>query len=416
MASISKPITATGLMKLVEQGKVDLDRPANDYLGQGKITGLAGDASAATVRRVLSHTAGLPLHYRFFYDGSSERRPSMDEAISRYGIVVYPPGEVYNYSNLGFGIIEQIIAHVSGKSYEEYMRTEVFQPLGMPTTDIGTGKGLRNAATRYDANLKPVAFYDFDHRGASAVYTSAHELVRFGMFHLKDHLRDQQRILKDETIDAMHRRYTPGDTTAGGYGLGWAVDDDNGFKRYSHTGGMPGVNTTLSIYPEQDVAIVVLANQSGRLPFDMSQEIASIVLPGYGAKLAESRARARSQTRPSFTAPADLVGEWTGTLRTYEGTVPLTLLVKSDDVHAKLGGNRELWTVLNNASFRNGLLGGQFPGVIPTDDAKLHPHNIGVSLFLKDGKLQGWAAAQSTNDPVAGAISSYVELTKKPAP
>jgi hypothetical protein len=103
-------------------------------------------------------------------------------------------------------------------------------------------------------------------------------------------------------------------------------------------------------------------------------------------------------------------------LRTYEGTVPLTLLVKSDDVHAKLGGNRELWTVLNNASFRNGLLGGQFPGVIPTDDAKLHPHNIGVSLFLKDGKLQGWAAAQSTNDPVAGAISSYVELTKKPAP
>ena len=69
MASISKPLTATGVMKLVEQGKIDLDRPANDYLGSAKITGLAGSASDATVRRVMSHTAGLPLHYRFFYEG-----------------------------------------------------------------------------------------------------------------------------------------------------------------------------------------------------------------------------------------------------------------------------------------------------------------------------------------------------------
>jgi hypothetical protein len=262
--------------------------------------------------------------------------------------------------------------------------------------------------------LKPVAFYDFDHRGASAVYTSAHELVRFGMFHLKDHLRDQQRVLKDATIDDMHRRYTPGDTTASGYGLGWGIDDDNGYRRVSHTGGMPGVNTALNLYPTEDVAIVVLANQSGRLPFDIAQDIASVILPGYGAKLAESRARARQAPRQAFAAPSDLIGEWRGTIRTYQGTVPITLLVKSDDVHVRMGGDRELWTVLNNVSFRNGLLNGQFAGTIPTDDARLHPHNIGVSLWLKDGTLRGWGAAQSTNDPVAGAVSSYVELTKKP--
>ena len=67
MASISKPITATGVMKLVEQGKIDLDRPANDYLGSAKISDPAGRPSGATVRQVMSHTAGLPLHYRFFY-------------------------------------------------------------------------------------------------------------------------------------------------------------------------------------------------------------------------------------------------------------------------------------------------------------------------------------------------------------
>ena len=80
MASISKPIAATGIMKLVEQGRIDLDRPANDYLGNGKITGLAGDAAGATVRRLLSHTAGLPLHYRFFYEGGSTTRPSRPSA------------------------------------------------------------------------------------------------------------------------------------------------------------------------------------------------------------------------------------------------------------------------------------------------------------------------------------------------
>src|SRR3712207_4301406 len=67
LASISKPFTATGLMKLVERGRVHLDRPVNDYLGGGRLTGLAGEASQATVRRVLSHTAGLPLHWQFFY-------------------------------------------------------------------------------------------------------------------------------------------------------------------------------------------------------------------------------------------------------------------------------------------------------------------------------------------------------------
>src|ERR1044071_4990964 len=67
MASISKPITATGLMTLVESGKIDLDRAVNDYLGAAKLHGRAGDAAQATIRRVANHSAGLPVHYQFFY-------------------------------------------------------------------------------------------------------------------------------------------------------------------------------------------------------------------------------------------------------------------------------------------------------------------------------------------------------------
>jgi CubicO group peptidase (beta-lactamase class C family) len=411
MASISKPITATGLMKLVERGKIDLDRPANDYLGTARITGLAGDASDATVRRVLSHTAGLPLHYRFFYDGNPNVRPSMDEAISRYAIVVYPPGKVFNYSNLGFGVIEEIIARAAGRSYEEYMRTEVFGPLGMPHSTISTGRGLDHAATRYDAKLKPVAFYDFDHRGASAVYTSADELLRFGMFHLHDHVRGQARVLSDTAIDAMQHVSTPGDT-ANGYGLGWAINNDNGYHRVSHTGGMPGVATVLNLYPTEDVAIVVLGNQSNGLPGLVAREIASVVLgPTYAAAAAASRTRDR--TPVAFVAP-ELTGEWVGSVRTYRGTVPLVLAVKSDIVSVKFGADSTSprWTELTEATFRNKQLDGQFAGTIPTDDARLFPHVIRISLWLDEGTLRGWAAAVATNDPVAGAVSSYVELTR----
>ena len=415
MASISKPITATGLMTLVQRGTIALDHPANDYLGRGKITGYAADARDATVERVMSHTAGLPLHYRFFYEGGDEARPSMDDAIARYAIVVYPPGRVYNYANLDYGIVEQMIAHTSHESYETYMRRAVFTPLGMKRTAIGTGRGLTDAAIRYDDSLKAVAFYDFDHRGASAVWTTAHELLRFGMFHLRDHLPDEKPILADSIILAMEHARTPGDT-AHGYGLGWGLDDDHGYRRVSHTGGMPGVATRLDLYPSEDLAVVVLENQSSPLPTQIASAIENVLLRGRGEALAADRAAQQGRPRPVFAAPTELVGDWAGTLRTYQGTVPLTIRVKSDEILVRLGGPDALWSLVNRASFQDQLLAGQFLGTIPTADAQRHPHNVGMSLWYADGKLRGWLAAIATNRPMAGAVSSYAELTRQTAP
>jgi CubicO group peptidase (beta-lactamase class C family) len=412
MASISKPIAATGVLKLVEQGKLELDRPANEYLGKAKITGLAGDASGATVRRVLSHTAGLPLHYRFFYEGGSTQRPAMDEAISRYAIAVYPPGAVYNYSNLGYGVLEEIVAHVSGRAFADFMRDEVFLPLGMPTTTIGTGAGLANSAVRYDAAGKPIAFYDFDHRAASAVYTSARELVRFGMFHLKAHLKDQQPILSDKTIEQMQRVATPGDTSGGGYGLGWSISYEQGYRVVSHTGGMPGVSTTLKLYPEHNVAIAVLANASTPVPHRAIYYVAGAVLPRYDARLADRPPVPGASV--AFAPPSELWGEWQGTIRMYDGsTVPLALLIKSDDVHVRLGPPGTLWTVLNAPGYRANMLSGRFMGTIPSEDAKRYPHAVGLSLWLDSVKLRGWAAAVTSDTPVTGAMSSYAELTRR---
>lgn len=97
LASISKPITTTALMILVERGLIDLDRPINDYLGSAGLQGRAADAAEATIRRVASHTAGLPLHYHFFYEDEPYIPPAMDETVRRYGTIVYPPGAGYRH-------------------------------------------------------------------------------------------------------------------------------------------------------------------------------------------------------------------------------------------------------------------------------------------------------------------------------
>lgn len=417
LASISKPMTATALMRLVERGEVELDRPANAYLGDGQIHSPTWDASGATVRRVLSHTAGLPLHWEFFYEGEDHPRRTTDEGIARFGVLVTPPGEVYQYSNLGYGIIERIVERVTGRSYAEVMETEVFAPLAMRNSTVGTGAGLEDrAAVRYDAELRPIPHYDFDHRGGSAVYSSVTDLVRFGMYHLGTPAEGQREILEDGTLRAMQRIATPGTgPREQGYGFGWLIqEDDNGYRRISHTGGMPGVSTGLYMYPEEGLAIAVVTNRSSRLVPQISHRIASSLLPGYGATSEARRAAAEAEpVRDELLGvPRDWLGEWTGEVVTPDGEVPLTLVFQPDgDVHVRLGDGG-LVTLLNDPSLRDGRLVGRFAGTIPSDHIGRHPHIVQLDLRLRDGSLIGAANAIAGDGGYYFALSSYTELRR----
>jgi CubicO group peptidase (beta-lactamase class C family) len=429
LASISKPLTATGLMILVERGQIKLEQPANDYLGIGKLTGLAGDASGATVRRVLGHMAGLPLHYQFFYaDEATRRPPSMDETIARYGILVTAPGETFQYSNLGYGIIDYIISRTSGQAYADFMRARVFVPLGMTHTAVDVPPGLAPyAAERYWPDQRPVSFYTFDHVGASAVWSSAHDLVRFGMFHLKDRLPEQRAIIADSSIDEMKK---PVALEAFGqqYGLGWLIHkSDRGHPLVEHSGGMPGVSTVLMLYPRDDVVITVLTNGS-RGWGEVASQAASVVLPGYADSLKAEKARAAKPPEPTrFVAPPELIGTWTGTIRTWMKTLPFELEVKpGGEVEAQLGeplktdgSNRddaELRALVNEVRWEKGVLSGRFAGQIPTPDVSWVPHTIAFDLHLVNGVLRGQASAQTSDRPVYFSVASYIELKRRPPP
>ncbi|MEX2112703.1 MAG: serine hydrolase domain-containing protein, partial [Pirellulales bacterium] len=238
LASISKPITATGLMVLVEQKKLDLDKPVNEYLGVAKLRAHRGDAGQATLRRVANHTAGLPLHYQFFYADEAYRPPTRDETIRRFGNLMTEPGEHYQYSNLGYGVLDYVIERASGQTYVDFMREHVFLPLGLTHMSVDVGPGLEpHQAIRYMPDGRRIPFYEFDHSGASAVYASAHDLARFAMFHLKEHLPDQRAILSDDAIDEMQRP-TTASNPGSSYGIGWGSGiHDHGYRVVQHSGG-----------------------------------------------------------------------------------------------------------------------------------------------------------------------------------
>ncbi|HUE85945.1 MAG TPA: serine hydrolase domain-containing protein [Vicinamibacterales bacterium] len=288
LASISKPFTATAVMKLVEAGRVALDGAANDYLGEAHISG--EHSGRATVRHVLTHTAGLPPYFR--------TRPAMDAwtfdaTITSRAIISRPPGRRYVYSNLGYGILDHIVEQVSGVSYEEFLRREVLDPLGLTRTSVPS-TAPADAAVRYAEDGTPLPFYDLDHRGASSVYASARDLVRFGMSHLDQGPAGKShgaagRVLEAGTLREMQRVQT-WIKNGEGYGLGWRIDDDQrGFRQVGHTGGMPGVTTVLSLFPTHRVVVVVLVNARDDRVVPLAQRVAAQVVPAYAWHLRRGR-------------------------------------------------------------------------------------------------------------------------------
>lgn len=418
LASISKPFTSTGLMVLVERGLVDLDLPANEYLGESKISAFQGKASDATIQRLLHHTAGLGMQWNFFYDSKPYRRPSMDESIRRFGVCVYPPGETYNYANFGYGIIDYIIERVSQKTYPEFMRTEVFKPLGLSHTHVLTTPGPEeHVAIRYRSKIKPISFYDFDHRGASAVYSSAHDLVRFGMFHLKNHLSDQKSILKDRTIDLMQEAVDP-DLPKSSYKLGWGVNDIFGFKVVSHGGGMPGVTTDLRILPEENLAVVVLCNRQGINLGQIIHSILSSLLPEYAKEWETAQKELRkSQSAKYFPAPK-LIGRWTGEIKTYAKTIPVQMLIEEKGkVWFKVSGekyrNEKGLSTLEPARYTNDHFIASFNIKIFKDESARSAAFLLLNMIPQNdnSELAGYAAAQAYDSEFC--LPSYIHLAKK---
>lgn len=393
LASITKPMTATGIAILADRGLIDLDAPINEYLGESKVVARVGDAEDATVRRVANHSSGLPLHYQFFYEDEPFRAPEMPETIRRYAKLYSPPGERYQYSNIGYGLLNYVIERVSGRPYAQFMAEEVFTPLGMTRSAIGPPSG---AALSYGAtDGVPYPRYGFDHPGASEAFASVEDLLKFG----RSHLGLGPQILSPKTRLEMLRATMPIEDTWG-YGFGWSVNEARlGLRTVGHAGGMSGVNTVLVLLPDLATAIAILINGQGSLPFQGADNAMAALVPAFAEKLAVERA-APTKDEAVPGAPAEFRRSWEGGIETYAGDFPLALEVsKADEATATFGGQQYPVTGIQ---FRDGRLHGVFDGQIDTPDAMRRPHRIHLDLKLRGNTLGGSAAAISTFEGEGG--------------
>src|SRR5207253_2836587 len=141
--------------------------------------------------------------------------------------------------------------------------------------------------------------------------------------------------------------------------------------------------------------------------FTIAQQAVAALVPESSDRLGPA-----PQTARTFQVTPELRGEWAGTLRTYQNTVPMRLLINPDgSIKASIGNQAD--TAVTDASFAEGRLSGTFAATIPTDDARRWPHNVSFGLLLDGGKLAGEVTANSTADRVYFSLSSYAELTKK---
>jgi CubicO group peptidase (beta-lactamase class C family) len=403
IASINKAITSTAVMMLAERGAVDLDAPIERYLGGVRLRGLAGDTRAVTPRLALAHSAGLPGHFRAFYAGESV--PPPEETLGRYGIVVYPPGRHFQYSNIGYRALDVTIANVSGVSYGRFLDREIFRPLGMIRTVLDLDAvSASGAAIRYDPAGNAIPLYATDHPGSGDLWSSAHDLIRFAAAHIGTLLAGQRPILRAESIAAMQRNAAAPGSVAG---LSWALGVDRGHRVVEHGGGQPGVATQLALYPEERIAIAVVSNGSGGHAFQLARRIAAVLLPHVGNASAPVPAARAHDSVP--TGLADLAGRWDGTLITYEGEEPFVLeLAASGEGRVRIDGG--LTSLVNDVRFSQGLLTGVFHGIKHTGDARAHPHRLSIALLAEGDQLAGQLNAHM--DEPARSFASFVRLAR----
>jgi CubicO group peptidase (beta-lactamase class C family) len=427
IASITKTMTATAIMLLAERGEIDIHRPVEDYVAPLELTAYSGNSRDVTVKHLLNHTAGLAMHFDYYYEDEEYVPPTVEEAIERYGYLIHAPGEVFQYANLGYALLGHTITRVTGTRYEDFLGTEVFEPLGMKHTWVGScSNGPSPAASKYDSDLRIIPQALPYAVAAGAAFSSAYDLVRFGMFHLGDHLGDQERILSDAAIDAMQsdRDTAAKYVSADYYGCGWFFrENEGGYKVCWHEGGMGGARSILKIVPSEDIAFVVLLNGwNDALPGRLAKEMLDTLLPDYLENL-EKEKSVQSPPFDRYIARPEFTGTWKGHIKTHEGDVPVYMIFQNDgDIHflKQLDINRR-WVlqnqglfdrVLNNAGVKGDRIYGWVDARMPTADARRLPHVLVVDV-VRDGKeLTGSVSAISAAERMYFGLSYFISLEK----
>ena len=274
IASITKVFTASLIMQLVEEGRVELDRPVKQYLRDFQLAD-SELSNSITVAQLLDHTSGIPGDY--FGDSSYTQPNALARYVDRCSLLgsVHPPGERYSYSNAAYVIAGRLIEVVLGINWYDAIEKRIFKPLGMTHAVVHPSQVMRyRVAMGHEPDpeqtnswrLTPHCYLPIGTAPCGAVMTmSASDLIKFARVHLNGGRTDTGESWLSPELVALMQRYRIGLPPYSymygtGWGLGWQLTEVDGTTLIGHGGGGMGQKSLLQLFPQQQMAIAALHN------------------------------------------------------------------------------------------------------------------------------------------------------------
>ena len=267
IGSISKTIAAWGVMKLVQEGKIDLDAPAEKYLSRWHLPQSDFDSDKVTIRRLLSHTAGLSLHG---YPGWSpnDKLPTIEESLDGKNNgpgrveIIMEPGTKWKYSGGGFSILQLIIEEVTKQKFEDYMQAEILNPLGMTSSSYTIDEKILKSSSLEHNNFGEVIDFElFTAQAAAGLHTTINDFTKFAIASLyaSKNNKKYQQILSTASLKQMME---PAPASNGIYGLGYQVDSIQGTSMTlrGHGGANTGWHAFLRVDPVTNDGFIMVTN------------------------------------------------------------------------------------------------------------------------------------------------------------
>lgn len=259
--STFKSATATALLQLVEQNKLSLDVPVNQYLGDIQIQDRLQSDKAVTTRHILSHWSGLNAGFMTKPVWGRELPKSLSQMVSGLYSVRAPEAK-WEYNNFAYGLAGLLIEKVSGVEYERYLLDNVLTPLGVTTPHpvYPSADMVELMALPYEAGgagkPKPVSQVHFDVYPAGDIYLTAEEMARFLAMHLNGGVFRGKRILSEASVKLAHEPQF-----GGNYAFGWSVrKESNGHTVIAHSGGIPGQSSYMMGDVDAKVGVYYMSN------------------------------------------------------------------------------------------------------------------------------------------------------------
>jgi len=352
IASASKQFTAMCVLLLVQQGKLSLDDDIRKYVSEIRDYG-----KVITIRHLVHHTSGLRDFEQLRtmaggLEGDVNTQEYMLDLVSHQKELNYNPGDEFLYSNTGYDLLAEIVARVSEHSFAEFADANIFKPLGMTNTHFHDNheRIVRNRAFCYrpvGSNSFVNAFVNGSVVGGGGIYSTVADLAKWvNNF-------DHGQVGGPGVLKQMHEQGVLNNGHTNRYAFGLFIDEYRGTKMVEHGGGYAGYRSDIIRFPDQKVAVVLLANLSAIDAVQLARQVADIVLFGGPVQEPTKSQDPKSSPDPVTRVSTDKLDAYCGMYELKPGVFD-SITREGERLYAKisLGGPRvELWPETENTFF-----------------------------------------------------------------